>query len=340
MSLAPALKLTLGNFLYESQVANIISYSVLLPGVNYARTLLPAEVEMSAELDDDGVLELDGGEGSDKILTGKIKSIHRGLVHTEVIVADASAELGSYRPAATYEKQNAKDVVKALASEVEVGVDTIDIDLPLAAYVAHQQRTAAEHIAYLAKLAGGFGRIGNDGKLRVTEFPEGQPEAALRYGREVITYEITNHTGSRGRAMMIGNGPAGSADAPNALRHTLEVLPSDAPTPGIEAVWKATPLLRTPGAALKASNGAAAEKAMYQQRLRAKCILLPKLQPGMVMEVQELPNEMASGPWMLVQVTHHFKAHRPGFTILEGVTAGAGEGSLLGALASAAGGLL
>jgi hypothetical protein len=61
----------------------------------------------------------------------------------------------------------------------------------------------------------------------------------------------------------------------------------------------------------------------------------------MVIEIQELPNGLSGGPWMLTRVEHRLSPTAGGATIFEGVNAGdVGFGGVLGALAGAVGGLL
>ncbi len=142
--------------------------------------------------------------------------------------------------------------------------------------------------------------------------------------------------------MAVGNGPAGAADAPEALRQAADILPGGAPASGKEAVWKAVPILRTPAAAQTASQAAERRAASDGSRARASCFLLPSLRPGMVVEVQELPHGISGGPWMLTRISHRLRPGVGGRTIFEGASAGAsgGLGSLLEAALSAAGGLL
>jgi hypothetical protein len=340
--LTPSATVTLGNLRYDSHASDVVAHLALLPGVNSLNAVLPADVEVSAAAGDPGSLELDGGEGTQMVLTGKVCSLRRNLLATKVSVADGGADLAGFRPCATYEKQNGRDVIRALTEESGVDVGTLDLDLPLAAYVAHQKRTAAEHVAYLARLAGATARVDGDGNLQVNPWPGGQPEAALLYGREVIDYEVRDRPGPQVHRVTVGNGPAGSVDAPDALRHTSSILPGDAPAPGAGAIWEAAPILRTPATALTASQAAEQRAAAGGSRVRARCFLLPSLRPGTVVEVQELPDGVAGGPWMLTQVTHRLRPGLGGTTTFEGVAAGAssgGLGSLLEMAASAVGGL-
>lgn len=341
MSLAPASSFVLGSLKYDSHASEVAATLGLLPCVNRFRVRLPARARLDAVTGDTASLDLDGGEGAETILTGKVVAIERGLLTTDVVGADGSARLAAMRPAATYEKQSAKDVIRALASDALVDVGALDLDLPLAAYAAHQGRTAAEHIAYLAGLAGATAWLDGDGALNASPPPEGPADLALLYGREVREVRQRERPAPAARRFAIGNGPAGSTSAPNALRPSLMHLPGDAAKPGGGAVWRAHAVLRTPEAAVKASQAAEALEASRATVITCRCFLLPRLRPGIVAEIQELPNGLSTGPWLLTRVQHRLHPVDGGSTVFEARNASADLlGGLLGALASAAGALL
>jgi hypothetical protein len=112
-----------------------------------------------------------GGGASNALLTGTLWSLGHDIETAQALVADGGAALGGLRPASTYQRQSAKDVIRALADDAGVTVGTIDLDLPLAAYTAYQGRTAAEQIAALAALAGAIAWIDGEGALQVGAWP-------------------------------------------------------------------------------------------------------------------------------------------------------------------------
>jgi hypothetical protein len=337
MTLHPSVSATLGNLRYDSHAMRCTATLGLLPRGSSAEITLPPAVRFEAAPGDDATLDVDGGEGSSTILTGKVRSVRRTLEAIVVTVADAAGDLASFRPSATYEKQKAAQIVRALAGEVAISPGSIDIDLDLPAYVAHPGRTASEHIAELARLGGGFAHTGGDGKLNVVKRPSGQATAALKYGREIVSYDVSKAAVVNGQRFAIGFGPAGSGSAIDALRHSLEGLPADAAEGGAGVHRSPTPVLRTPAAAQTASESLQAAAAAHSERLVARGFLLAALRPGDVIEVQELPSGLSGGPWLLTRVEHTIE-DGAGATALEATTAD--TGSLLGDLLGAIGGLL
>jgi hypothetical protein len=339
MSLVPSASFVLGNFKYDSHAA-VVSVSLgVLPAVNSFRVSLPAAAQLDAAGGDTASLDIDGGEGVETVLTGTIASIARGFERHEVVGTDGGAALARVRPAATYEKQAAKDVIRAMASDAGVQLNTVDLDVPLAAYVAHQRRTSAEHVAYLASLAGAIARFEGDGGLTVST-PPGTADHALLYGRELVECRVRQAAAPTVTRFAVGSGPAGSASAPDALRYTTTRLPGSADAPGPAVVWQPHHVLRVPSAAVAASNAANQRDAARTSIISARGFLMPRLRPGMVIEIQELPNGMSAGPWMLTRVEHRLTPAVGGSTAFEAVSAGAGALDLLGALGAAVGGLV
>ncbi len=341
MSLAPALSVTLGNLRYDTHAAAGAISLALLPRGGSAVIALPSNVRFEASPGDKAVLSLDGGEGSLTVLTGKVCSIRRVLSQIHVTIADVAGDLAAYRPSNTFQGQDAKSVANRLASDVSATTGTVDIDLDLAVYVAHPARTAAEHISYLASLAGGIAYSEGDGTLNVRKRPSGSADHALKYGREVVTYEVTSASTINPQRFAMGFGPAGSGGASNALRHSVEPVPGSAAKGGVGVRRLPDPTVRVPSAASNASGALQGLEAAYAKQVTASCFLLPALRPGGVIEVQSLPDGLATGPWLLTRVEHTFERGSGGTRFWgENVTATPSLlAQLAGAVAGAIGGL-
>jgi hypothetical protein len=341
MSLAPALSVTLANLRYDTHAACGNICLALLPRGSSAEIALPSNVRFEASTGDKAVVSLDGGEGAETVITGKVLSTRREFEFIRVIVSDIG-DLTGYRPSATLEGQDAKAVVNKLASDVSVSTGDVDIDLDLAVYVANPERTASEHIAYLADLAGGIAYTDGDGSLNVKQKPSGPPDSALKYGREVISYETRSAGALSPQRFAVGFGPAGSGGADDALRPSVDAIPASASDGGV-GVWRVpTPVLRVPSAATTASGALQSIAAAEAERVTAYCFLLPKLRPGNVIELQEVPGGLSTGPWLITRVQHSFERGF-GSTRFWGETASATPsllGGLLSAAAGAIGGLL
>lgn len=332
---------TIGSARYAQNISEARVAGALAPGVGSARLLLPRDLAATITPGDDVAIAL-AGEGSDPVdaFTGTVHAVHRGTAGTTVLCGDAASALARLRPGATYEQQSATAVIEALAREAGVGTGTVEADLDLVGYVAHQGRTALEHVAVLAGWAGAVATTDADGALVVRPFPSPPADLALRYGREIADLAVRTVVPDAA-LVYAGSGPAGSTSAPTARRQTTGVLPDGAPAPGADAVRVPAPALRTPAGASGAAEAAAERNGAA--RLRATCWLVPAVRAGTVVEIADAPHEGSAGPWLVTRVEHRVGPGARGVSTFEAIAlepAGGGLGGLLGAAAGAIGGLL
>ena len=329
---------TIGSLRYEQNISEARASLALGPGVGSARIVLPRDLRVDAAPGDEVEVQMRGeADEPVQVFTGSVHSVRRGVSHSTVLCGDATTALAATRTGTTFEKQSASAVIEALAREAGVSVGTVDVDLELATYVAHQGRTALEHVSTLSAWAGGVVGTNPEGAIEVRQFPSPPADTALRYGREIA--ELSVVTPARAADVVFaGSGPAGSANAPNARALTTEVVPDDAPGPSAAAVRVAAPALRTPSAASGATEAAAARNGV--PRLTARCWLVPSLRAGSTVEIADATTDDAKGPWLITQVRHQVGPGARGVTTFEASGLEASGGGLLGQLLGAIGSLL
>ncbi|HVF14081.1 MAG TPA: hypothetical protein VM942_05735 [Acidimicrobiales bacterium] len=337
--LAAAATARFGNLRYEHQVTSVSADLGLLPAVNRVTVVLPRAVPVDAAPGDPAEISLDGGDGSAAVLTGTVGMIRRTATASVLTAVDAGALLARLRPAATFDGQSVADVVRKLAGDAGAPIGTLTAPLRLAAYVAHQQRTGAEHVAELARLGGALALVDADGGVSVVPRPPGTPDRALLFGREFTSYRVDDLPAGP-QVVVVGNGPAGFVPAPDAFLHTSAPLTAGGADPGPSVVWEPEPALRLPAAVEGAAKEANAARAAGAQRLVADCWLLPAVRPGQLLEVQGLPGRLPAGPWLVTSVVHTLDARAGGATRLRAVVGGDALGSLLGAALGALGSVL
>jgi len=337
--LAPAATARFGNLRYDRHVTSLSADLGLLPAVNRVTAVLPRDVPVDAAPGDPAEITLDGGEGSATVLTGTVGSVRRTATANVVTAVDAGALLARLRPAATFDGQSVADVVRKLAADAGAPTGTLLAPARLAAYVAHQQRTGAEHVAELARLGGALALVDADGEVSLLPRPPGPPDRALLFGREFTDYRVDDLP-ARPQVVVVGNGPGGFVPAPDAFLHTATPLTAGGADPGPSVVWAPAPALRLPAAVEAAAKEANAARAAGAQRLVADCWLLPEVRPGQLLEVQGLPGRLPAGPWLVTSVVHTLDGRAGGATRLRAVVGGDALGSLLGAALAALGSLL
>lgn len=335
MIAAPEISVTLANLRYDSHVFAAQVSQALLPASNSARLLFPARVNIEAAPGDDASMTLTSGEYSETVITGSVKSVERRPHHTIVVLCDGSAALAKLRPANTFARQTSDGIVNSLAQLANIQVATNNIQLNLPQFAAHQKRTAAEHIAKLAEFSDGFAFVDGLGQLKVNTWSEGPADAAIKYGRDIFDYRFTQQQNPTA-VSAIGNGAAGSSEDPEALRQATGSLPESAPAPGLDNIWLAEAILRTPAAQQLAQTGINRGRNQRAQQGSLLCHLRPDFFPGIKLEIQDINN--VSGNWIVQTIVHEIAEGAFAHSRLQ-VRADASGESLLGSLLDAVGGL-
>lgn len=302
--LRPAYSLIAGSQQWTCQLIEIELALVPGPGIEELTVTLPATAPFAAKPGDPVSLELDGGEGSAAVFTGQITAVRRGLRTITVMAHGALGQLARYHPATTFENARAGTVIRSLADDA--GLDTADIadGVSLPFYAADPSRNANEHASRLAAWSGAMLMPTAAGKVSAAIIDASQATVALRYGRELIGFEAD--TEAPGNAItVVGESGAGDSSAPEALRLSTDVFAGNRPEgPSLGTAWNWEPALRTASAAATAGAALRRGQAATQHTARLDAFLLPHLRPGVVVEIQDLPDGFAKGPYWIEQVRH------------------------------------
>ncbi|MES2443257.1 MAG: hypothetical protein V4574_10540 [Pseudomonadota bacterium] len=307
--LLPSYALTIAGQLWTQQAIAIDLRLAPAPQFDRLAVSFPAEVPIEAEPDDPVSLVLDGGEGEETVFTGTIASIRRGLDTVLVVAAGALGQLARYRPAETFENVSAGTVIRNLADGAGVATGDIADGVMLRYYAADPSRNAAEHAWRVAAWSGAMLASSPEGEIAATIVDATTAELALRYGRELTGFRIADSV-KPDAVTVAGESGVSDAGSPDALRPIDDFFAGSRPDgPGSGSVWAWEPALRT--AEATSSAGAAQQRMLSaaQRSGRLDAFLVPKLRPGVVIEVQDLPNGLASGPYWLEAVRHRIGPH-------------------------------
>jgi hypothetical protein len=340
--LRPSYSLTLGSQRWSEQLLSLRVELFQAPLVDVVTARLPALADPDAAVGDAALLTIDGGEGEAEVFSGTIVSIRRGFSALTITALDGGGTLAAYRPATTFENVTAGTAIKSLC--VDVGVTTGDVaDGPmLAFYAADPARTALEHVARLARWSGALARFTPGGELEAIVVNGGEPELALRFGRELVALDDEELDTTIESFVVAGEAGAGDTSAPEALRPVTDFFAGNRPDgPSATAVWRFEPALRTASAARTASASLERLYASGRRRMSLEARLLPALRPGTVLEIQDLPPGVGGGPSWAEAVEHRVSPAGASTraSLMQGGDA-FDPSSLLGSLAGAAGSLL
>jgi len=340
--LRPAYSLTVGTQRWTEQLLELDIRLEAAPMLDVVSIRMPARAPVSAGVGDAVALAVDGGEGSVDVFTGKVDSIRHELDGIRIAAMNGGADLARYRPAVTYEKVTVATVIGNLCGDVNVDVADLETGPVLAFFAADPSRSALDHVARVAAWAGALARMSADNRLQATVLNATSPGIALRYGREITATRQGRAASWLDAVVIAGEGGAGDASDPAALRPTTDFFAGNRPAgPSSRALWLFEPALRTPAAARTA--GAALERRYRSSRIRAglRTYLLPALRPGAVVQIQGLPDGLDGGPFWVDRV--HHRLSRQG-AVSEARLWGGGDtfepSSLLGSLAGALAGAI
>jgi len=335
MSLLPAIRLDIDNaHRYESQISAASVLLGPLPRVNRARVSFPIDTALKAKTGSDATLALNDGSGWETILTGKIRGRITSLESQTAVIADGGADLAAYRPTTTFQAQEAAVVANTLAGDVDVTLDIPPGPFGMTYFAAHGNRTAAEHLGYLAALTGTLAVWTKSGNLRFMPLEPLVPTKAIKHGRDISHWHTLRTTRTPAEWVAVGHGPAGAVQAPNAMLQTTGTLPSSPSEGGAGTIRQAHAILRTPLASQTANDALNRRAELGMTQARATTIPTPSIRPGLVLEVQDLPGDHP-GTWLVTEVTHRWNAQLGASTQFQAWST-ASEDGLLGQL----GGLL
>jgi len=342
----PTLDLAFGSGSPDAWVQNVVSVTVelgLAPAVDVVEIqLAPSAQAPAVAVGDAGTVKFGYADGSnDLVFSGQVESVRRSLVGTTRITAtNGGAKLSTLRVAQSYEQQSAGDVVRDLAGQADVDLDTVEDGIALAFYVADDRRSAYRHVAALTRACGFLSLITPEGKLRFAPAATGQPVQTFSYAVDLLTVELTDSAPVVGSATVTGEGAAGSQgqDAwPWLIKDPSAVTGSASSDPPKRQLSDGA--LRSQDAAQSAAAGIVGTAGLYNLAGRLLSPAAPTVTVGSTVAIAGAPQSELNGTCLVLGVRHRL-SRSAGFTTevtFSKLGAGGGLGGLAGGLA---GGLL
>jgi hypothetical protein len=307
--LTPAYTVRTGSQEWTKQVLYVRVSLEAGPRIDTVSIIFPAFAPLDAAPGDEVVLSLDSGEQDDTVFTGIVDRIRRTPSVTIVNAINAGGVLARTRPSVTFEHITGGGVVRQLCSAAAVDPGDIDAGVSLPYYAADPDRTAWQHITRLAAWGGAVVTVSSDNAVNAIVVNAQQADQALRYGREILDFsfdEDASHIDTFSTAGETGVGD--TADA-TALRLSSDFFAGSRPLgPGPRASWRSVPALRTADAA---ASAAAARQRLYTSTGacgRVNAFLQPKIRPGSIIELHDMPSGIPQQPLWVRRVEHALSA--------------------------------
>jgi phage protein D len=318
----PAFEVAFGGGSADDWARALESVSVeagLAPAVDAAEVVLAARDDApSPALDDVGHVSLGfEDDGAVAVFAGVVRTVHRTVGgKTRAVASNGGAALAAFRLDQGYERQSAGAVVRELAGKAGVDVGSVDDGPDLPYYVVDGRRSAWEHVARLASLAGFEAWIDADGSLRFGPLQAGEPVQTFTYGQDVIELDALEAPPSAGAVTVVGEGAAGSKGSDAWSWNLKDVSPLKGTAgSGDPALVVQLGAVRSADAATAAAEGIAARAKLGGLTARLLAPGAPKAAVGTTVAVASAPDETLNGSWLVRGARHRLVKAR-GYTTL------------------------
>ncbi|MFP2934917.1 hypothetical protein ACLESO_59405, partial [Pyxidicoccus sp. 3LG] len=151
-------------------------------------TLWPASKLAEAAPGDTLAVALGNVDDEEAVWTGEVTNVLAGPDGTLVEGLAATVALSRARRSQTYVSQSVGDIVRDLASDVDV--DEVEGSLQLEAYSVDDRRSLWAHLLELATLTGADVGASAEGGLRFVPVRPGAAEVDLRYGADLLSWKL------------------------------------------------------------------------------------------------------------------------------------------------------
>jgi hypothetical protein len=194
----PSVLLTLANRTLNASEAGLLSLRVLLARGSHDAvelTLWPRTKLASASPGDSLSVQLGFEDVEADVWSGEVTSIEHGERALVITGHTPSALLSRERKSKTYLAQTVADIVRDLASSIDI--DQVDASADLAYYALDQRRSVWGHLLDLAELSGSEITSSPSGGLRFLPVNTLPSATRFRYGAELLSWRLgASQTGS------------------------------------------------------------------------------------------------------------------------------------------------
>lgn len=246
-----------------------------------------------------------GASGSETdVLSGEVVAVEAAPDSLTITGFASTVALSRTRISQTYAGQSVGDIVRDLASGVDV--DEVEGDLSLATYIVDSRRSVWGHLVDLAVMAGAEVGANAAGALRFVPVRTGSANVTLRHGADVLAWRSAAET----RADAPSVAAYGAASEAGAEQWHW-ILRSPAAQGGNGAFMRVAAAIRTRDGADAMARALAARASRAAAHGRLGLVGRAEMRPGDLVGVSDLPS---GDPGVLrVIAVDHLLGTREGF---------------------------
>lgn len=289
------------------------SFTFVMGQVGSFRIQRNAEVTIELGYADDSELT--------QVMKGTVISAEPGLTKARVVSLSAAETLLRTFVDQTYESKTAGAIVRDLADQADVDIETTEDGINFPAYVIDGRRSLYQHMHDLADLCGFDLYINPEGKLVFEKFNGGKSVHVLEFAKHILELDVGHSPPRAGQVEAWGESPTGS-EGEEAWAWLTKDFSGTKGTAGSgnSVLLLERPALRTSAAARTAAS--AANTTIQRRTLRGRLLTTgrPPVKLGDAIRLREMPDETLNTSFQVRSVTHRI-TKQSGFTTTIGFRA-------------------
>jgi prophage tail gpP-like protein len=252
--------------------------------------------------------DIHGTKDLTTVFTGKVESITN--TGPKTMVVSPLTKLYNLRIDRFYNNQYAGDIVKDLAKESQIEVDTVSSGIKFPSYVINRHNSAFEHISELARLCGFDFYTTNMGKLVFKEY-KASPPHIIEYGQNIIEIQLADQTPPGESVRVTGSSPAGTKGEDKYYWMTKKNV-EDKASEGSDQLLIQNMAIKDSVTA-KAVSDAALKRLKAATTLKVTILGDEKILLGDTVIIQNVPESSLNGEFQVREIEHIFTKSE-GFT--------------------------
>lgn len=310
--LHPSYKITLGSMTIDStQLSSngtLVSINTAMPmnsTAGIATIVLSQVIQHQIQRGDPVTIELGYEDQITKVLEGIVVDLKPNIETIIVTAYTSGQKLLELRLNQTYENQTAGAIVSDLAGQVGIGTETIEDGISFPFYVIDAKKNCFEHLHDIAQKCGFDLYLNVNNKLIFKKFQKSAAAHTLCYGKNIISIKHIEYEPDFKNVVVLGESPASSkgSDTSHWLTKSFDnfkgITGTEAP---VLVIQDAT--IRTKEAADKSAKSGKDFIERKKQQGMIEIIGNPKINPGDIVEIKEVPQDNLNGLVQVRSVSH------------------------------------
>lgn len=314
-------QLTLGSTTYtpkdQPYLVDLQSIASLTSPVNHCRMVLSPPIDLDLQPSDPVVIKLGYGTTTELVFTGRVESLEWSIDRVTIHSVSAFQSLTSARFNLLYEKPNAGEIVKDIAStRLKLKVENVESGLKFSVYALGDRTSAYDHLRSIANQCG-FDLYANPQDKVVFALYKAATTHKLTYGIDILSLTLTQPTEGVTGIEVYGESPSsqGQGDQAYSWLTKKEVKGSAGKKSGV-LLRLDDPTARTQDLAGKIAKSVLATK---QQKPRGHIKVLgdAKLKLGDGIEIAKMPLSQQNGTFKITGVKHRLNRQQGFYTAID-----------------------